>query len=187
MRIYEIQDSIYSTKRIYVRSLKMQDVTGNYKKWLNDQDVCKYNSHGIFPTSKKNLEEYVKSLKVDNSKIVWAIIDKSNDNHLGNISLQSIDYINRTAEFAIIIGEKEYWGKGYASEAAELIARHGFKKLNLNRIYCGTASTNLGMQKLALKMKMKLEGRRRQDLFLEGKYVDTLEYGVLRSEYEIKL
>jgi RimJ/RimL family protein N-acetyltransferase len=55
--------------------------------------------------------------------------------------------------------------------------------LNLERIHCGTAAGNAGMQGLARKLGMREEGRRRSHLFLEGERVDVLEYGILREEF----
>jgi RimJ/RimL family protein N-acetyltransferase len=63
--------------------------------------------------------------------------------------------------------------------ASKTILEHGFKKLNLHRIYCGTAANNEGMKKLALNLGMKEEGIRKEHLFLNGAWVDVLEYGIV--------
>jgi ribosomal-protein-alanine N-acetyltransferase len=60
---------------------------------------------------------------------------------------------------------------------------HGFLKLNLHRIHCGTAGSNTGMQRLAAAMGMALEGTLRSHLYLDGKWEDVLQFGVLRSEF----
>lgn len=174
---------LYETKRLQLRMLCMEDIIGPYANWFNDQEVCSCNSHGIFPMPPDALKEYVRSLPRAKDKIVWAIVDKKSRRHIGNVSLQNIDLLHRSAEFAIILGEKEYWGKGYGYEAAEVLIQHGFNKLNLNRIYCGTTSRNLGMQHLSRKLKMKNEGRRREAFLKEGCYQDVYEYGVLRREF----
>ena len=96
------------------------------------------------------------------------------------MSLQRIDWINRNAEFAIILGEREFWRKGIGVEAGGLIIRHGFNELGLIRIYCGTSERNAGMKKLALKLGMKEEGRRKKAIYKEGNYLDILEYGILK-------
>ncbi len=82
---------------------------------------------------------------------------------------------------------------GYLHEALEVdgqhkvellftsVVNHGFKKLNLHRIYCGTAATNKAMNQLALKLGMKEEGIRKEHLFLDGLWVDVVEYGILRQ------
>ncbi len=57
--------------------------------------------------------------------------------------------------------------------------------LTLERVYYGTAGNNIGMKKLALKMSIIEESRRRKHLFLNGKWEDVIEeYGVLRDEFK---
>jgi [ribosomal protein S5]-alanine N-acetyltransferase len=174
--IYRLND------QYYVRALTEADVNGPYVTWFEDQEVCRYNSHGKYFRSAAYFREYVNSTSKDD-RVVWAICHR-NDGHIGNISLQEISPINRTAEFAILLGDKRHWGKGVGLLAGRALLEHGFYKLNIERIYCGTAATNDGMKRLALAMGMSLEGTRRQHVFLEGERVDVLEYGILRPEYK---
>lgn len=173
-----------SGARIYLRNLERSDVDGNYGYWLNDPEVCRFNAHHRFPYAKDDLTDYIEGLRGAHDRLVLAIIDREGDQHVGNISLQSIDPLERSAEFAIVIGEKTAWGKGFSKEAARLIIGHGFTELNLHRIYCGTSADNLPMQKLALSMGFSLEGRRREALYKSGAYRDILEYGLLRWEWQ---
>ncbi|MDH4199229.1 MAG: GNAT family N-acetyltransferase [Spirochaetia bacterium] len=174
--IYEL------SKDYFVRPLAESDLDGAYPGWFEDQEVCRYNSHGKFFKTKSYFKDYLNELNRLQS-IVWAICHIK-DGHIGNVSLQQISLINRTAEFAIILGDKRHWGKGVGFLAGRKLLEHGFTKLNLERIYCGTAATNEGMKKLADAMGMILEGTRRRHLFLEGSRVDMLEYGILMEEFE---
>ena len=142
---------------LYLRALEEKDLQGNYFQWLNDPEVNEFNSHGVFPNTESGMKSFLEHQHESKDKLVLAIIDNSADLHIGNISLQAIDWVSQSAEFAILLGDKDYWGKGYSTEAAIMICEHGFKKMNLNRIHCGTSEKNIGMQKLAGKMKMKLE------------------------------
>lgn len=172
---------IYALNRDYsVRSLNEADVEGPYPSWFEDQEVCKFNSHGKFFKNKEWFRQYVAALNEEN-KIVWAICHQT-DGHIGNVSLQNISLINRNAEFAIILGDKRHIGKGAGKLAGRQLVQHGFHKLNLERIYCGTAETNAAMIALAQSLGMVEEGRRRKHLFLEGSWVDQIDYGLLRSE-----
>lgn len=166
-------------KNIYLRSLSEVDVQGNYQNWLNDKEIIQYNSHGRFPMTVSKLLLYVKEMTNSTNNLILAIIEKKTQTHIGNISLQSINWIDRNAEIAFLLGEKNYWGKGVMFEAGELLIEHSFKTLNLHRIYCGTSELNIGMQKLALKLGMNEEGRRKESLFKNGIYVDIVEYGIL--------
>jgi [ribosomal protein S5]-alanine N-acetyltransferase len=165
----------------YVRPLAAADLDGPYPQWFEDQEVCRYNSHGKFFKPREYFAAYVASLDGED-RIVWAICH-AQDGHVGNISLQQISIVNRTAELAIVLGDRRHWGRGVGLLAGRALLRHGFDKLNLERIYCGTAATNEGMKRLALSLGMKLEGTRRSHLFLEGSRVDVAEYGILRGEY----
>lgn len=164
----------------FVRPLLENDLGGAYVTWFEDQDVCKYSSHGKFFKTPDYFKAYFESLNGED-KIVWAICHQA-DGHIGNISLQSISSINRNAEFAIILGDKRHWGNGVARIAGAKLIEHGFDKLNLERVYCGTAANNVAMRKLALALGMTEEGCRRSHLYLDGCWVDVVEYGLLRSE-----
>jgi RimJ/RimL family protein N-acetyltransferase len=187
---------LYETDRLYVRPFTKEDIEGNYKNWFHDQEVTAHNSHGLFPCTESQMNSFLKKLK-SLDDLVWAVFVNAREmksegvpipptpilkkNHIGNITLQNINWVNRSAEFACVFGEKEHWGKGYCTEAAKLLFNHGFSKLNLHRIWTGTAATNIGMQKVAAKLGMKKEGVFRHGTFLNGKYVDILAYGIINE------
>ncbi len=171
------------TEDYILRPLDVADVDGEYQYWLNDREVVQYNSHGRFPKTKPSIIAYINAVNNNTSNLVLAIVDKKNYAHIGNISLQNINWVDRNAEIAFLLGNKDYWSKGVMLEVGKKIIEHGFSTLNLHRIYCGTSSANIGMQKLAVKLGMQLEGRRREAIFKDGHYFDVLEYGILRLEY----
>jgi ribosomal-protein-alanine N-acetyltransferase len=173
-------------KRLYLRGLIDEDASGKYPNWFDDTRVCEFNSHHVFPYSQKDAEAYIRSTHASKDTLALAIVLKDKHVHIGNISLQKINFIDQTAEFAIIIGDRDFWGKGYSREAAELLFRHGFMELNLNRIYCGTSVDNHAMLKLAEELGMQMEGKRRSHMFKHGRYVDIIEFGVLKTEFLAK-
>ncbi len=172
-----------SGEHLYLRPLVASDAEGPYVSWFNDAEVCEGNSHHVFPYSTDAALSYIHYAGETRDSVVLAIVLVEGDRHIGNISLQSIHPINRTAEFTVVIGDKTAWGKGYAKEAARLICDHGFYSLNLHRIGCGTFENNEGMKRLAAYLGMKEEGLRREAVFKNGSYLNVIEYGVLRSEY----
>lgn len=176
--IYQLSDGYY------VRALQERDIEGAYLSWFEDQEVCKYNSHGKFSKTSDYFHSFYKGLNSEDL-LVWAICHKV-DGHIGNISLQNISFINRNAELAILLGDKRHWNKGISYHIGLKLMEHGFFKLNLERIYCGTAATNMGMKNLAAKWGMVQEGCRRAHLYLEGEWVDILEFGILRGEFKLR-
>ncbi len=178
-----MKNSFLIGERIYLRALDENDLNGNYINWFNDEEVCSFNSHHIFPYTKKMAEDYVKNSREFKNLLALAVVLKNEGRHIGNISLQNINYFNRSAEFAVVLGEKDCWGKGYSKESSHLLIKHGFMSLNLNRIYCGTSEKNKAMQKLAFYLGMKEEGLRRLAFFKDGKFVNIIEYGLLKDEF----
>lgn len=166
---------------IVLRMLREEDIYGSYARWLNDAEVTLYNSHGRFPMSIEKLRDFVQNAYASNSSLVLAVCDIQSGSHIGNISLQSISWVDRSAEIAFLLGEKEFWGKGVMLEAGRIMIRHAFEVLNLHRIHCGTSSENIGMQKLAEKLGMNLEGVRKHAHFKNGIYLDVFEYGILSN------
>ncbi|HKO45936.1 MAG TPA: GNAT family protein [Pyrinomonadaceae bacterium] len=172
-----------SGKDVYLRPLVSSDAEGAYVSWFNDEEVCAGNSHHVFPYNPDAALSYIRYAGETKDSVILAVVLVKGDQHIGNIALTSIHPVNRTAEFSIVIGDKAAWGKGYGKEAARLLCDHGFYSLNLHRIQCGTFENNEGMQRLAAYLGMKEEGVRREAVFKNGRYLNVIEYGVLRSEY----
>lgn len=166
-------------ERVYLRPLHVNDANGDYPNWLNDKEVCQYNSHGDKLYTQEMALSYIQSIQNSLTCKVFAICDKKSDTHIGNISLQAISKTNESAEFAILLGNRAFWGKGLSKEAGRLLIDYGFGELKLHRIYCGTSEANIPMQHLALALGMELEGKRKEAMKKNGKFYDILEYGIL--------
>lgn len=173
-------------ENIYLRTIEALDINERYQRWFNDVEVCQFNDHHRFPLYREEMAKYYQEVIQSKNNLVLAIVDKVSDVHIGNIALHNIDAINRSAELTLIIGEKDFWGKGVATEACQLIITHGFGALNLHRIYCGTSAVNIGMQKVAEKLGFVREGVRRDGIYKDGQYHDLIEYRLLKEEYATK-
>lgn len=102
---------------------------------------------------------------------------------IGRVSLENINYINQSAELKIFV-DKEFQHRGFGVIACEKIIEHGFKQLNLQRIYAGTMENNEGFQKLAEKLGFIKEGERIKAIFKNGQFWNIFEYGLLREVKE---
>jgi RimJ/RimL family protein N-acetyltransferase len=102
---------------------------------------------------------------------------------LGDITLSVINWGSRDAFAGIGIGAREFWGKGYGTEAMELILRYGFTELNLRRISLTVFEFNQRAVRSYEKVGFRLEGRQRQFMRREGRRWDILYMGILRQEW----
>ena len=142
----------YKMGKVGLKPFDKEDlIHSNYKNWLNNINVNKYMYRGKFPLTDNNIQDIFDSID-RKEKIEWAIYYLEEKNicvHVGNISLENIDFINSSAEIIIVLGEVDFWGKGIGTIAWEMAIRHGFKKLKLHRLYAGTHENNKGMIKNA--------------------------------------
>jgi hypothetical protein len=98
-------------ERVYLSALVPEDAEDNYPGWFNDAKVCKGNGHHVFPYTREEACKYVEDIVGNRSSLILAIISIEDNVHIGNVSLQKIDYFSRSAKLAILIGEKRFWEK----------------------------------------------------------------------------
>jgi RimJ/RimL family protein N-acetyltransferase len=156
-----------------------------YLSWLNDPEVVRYTETGTFPSTAEDLEKFYQSVTTSRSHVIFAIIDKGSDQHIGNVKLGPIHWVHRNATFGILIGDKSFWGKGAGREATRLAVEYGFFRLNLHRISLSVFAEHEPAVRCYEKVGFKIEGRMREDLFRCGEYKDRLWMGLLRSDYEM--
>lgn len=170
-------------KRVYLRSLTIEDIDNKYYRWFNDQETTVHMVHGRLPETREASIEFYNNLRKRNDIIHFAIIDKTSDKHIGCCSLSQIDWISRSAELARIIGEKEFRGKGIGTEVGEILLNYGFINLNLNRIWLGNIITNKSAINSVDKLGFHADGILRSAVYKNGFYCDVKISSVLREEY----
>ena len=171
-------------KRVIMRPVLEKDFTESYLNWLNDPSINEFSQRRPFPCSWEGMKSYHNYYVENQSKgFVLALIDKKDQSHIGNISLVNIQEINRCAEIAILIGNKNYWQKRYAKESIYLLTRHGFEAMNLNKIFAG--SFNPWFVKAVQKNGWKKEGEFKERIWSNGKYHNQIWMAILQSEFKI--
>jgi len=170
-------------EKLYLRGLTRSDLQGDYFDWLNDREVTKFLDSGVFPNSEKKMEEYFHTTILSTNNVMLAIIDKKLDKHIGNIKLGPINWITRIAPLGIMIGNKEFWGKGYGTEAIRLVLDYAFKRLNLHKVIAGIAAVHQASIKAFQKAGFKIEGRVESQFFFEGEYYDSLYLGITKEHF----
>ncbi|NJD99555.1 N-acetyltransferase [Thermococcus sp. LS1] len=150
--------------------------------WYNDRDVRRYLS---FPEEiffyEDELEWYETLRREKKHEKVFAVIENSSRSLVGLVGLHKIDFHNGRAELGYFIG-KEYWGRGYASEAVSLAVRYAFEWLNLRKVYAHVYESNGASIRILEKNGFKLAGRWRKHQYVPGEgFVDVLCYELFRE------
>ena len=166
--------------RIYLSPRNSEDVE-KFTEWLNDFETTDYTGRsGILTTldgERKYLEEN------SNPEATFVIVTLEDNKMIGTVSLEDINWINRTATLGIFIGDKEFRSKGYGTEAIRLILEYGFKYMNLYNIKLDLMEFNERALKCYEKCGFKEYGRRRKCKFVNGKYYDSISMDILADEF----
>lgn len=109
-----------------------------------------------------------------------AITDMVSGKLYGAIALSNHHHFNH-GELAYWIGE-EYWGRGYATEAARAVIQFAFHEKQYQKVFARCFSSNPASGKVLEKIGMKNEGLLRKHVKKENEYIDLVLYGILASE-----
>lgn len=170
------------TDRLILRPFTIEDAT-RVQELAGNIDVAKTTLGIPHPYTIEAAEQWIKNHpKVEKTgTFPFAIVLKTEDVLIGTMTIRVND-THKKAELAYWVG-KEYWGNGYATEAAKEIVRYGFENLNLNRIWAKAMSKNPTSIKVMINVGMKKEGVLKQDIVKFGVFEDSDIYGLTKSDY----
>ncbi len=170
-------------EHVYLRPVERDDLCGSYREWINDPEVVNFLATGAYPQTDDELIRYYEANINSRSQVIFAIVEKDSDTHIGNARIYGIDWLNRKAHRGIMIGEKSCWSKGYGREVINLLSVYAFETLNLRKLSSTTVGKNAGIIKVNESCGYRQEGVLREEFYRDGKYYDVVYWGFLRSEY----
>lgn len=174
-----------------IKLVKFTDrfITAEYIGWLNDHNINRYLCTGRLPVIKKDMYA-----PTDDANLMFAIIanvfkdengmyvnDTDFVHYIGTLSLHDISWIDRKGEVGYMIGSEDHWGLGIATEAVGLITDYAFNRLNLNKVSAGVVEGNIASAKALEKNGFKQLCVVPQHYYLEGKFLDQLEFYKLQE------
>jgi RimJ/RimL family protein N-acetyltransferase len=140
-----------------------------------------------FPIQKESVKKWIEIQQKSNavSKVVFAL--RKNTTLLGTVQLHNIDIYQRKALLGTFIGSTQERNLGIGTIACSLLLDYAFNGLDLRKIGLEVISTNLKAIKLFEKLGFIQEGIKRKEYFMDGKYVDTLLFGIFKEEVKIQI
>ena len=166
--------------KIYLRPLEEDDAAVCHP-WLNDPEVWRALAVRGRPNTEARSREYIRALDPTRDQ-VFAIVTREDEQYVGNCGLHAIDAVDRHATLGIVIGRKECWGRGFGTEAVRLLCGHAFQTLNLHKVCLASYASNGRGLRMYASVGFRVEGRRRDQVFIEGRWVDEVVLGLLAGD-----
>jgi RimJ/RimL family protein N-acetyltransferase len=176
--------SVLYGERVRLRAVEREDLP-KFHEWVNDPEVTR----GLtlyLPMSMVDEENWFNGVaQRDPNNRPWAVEIHSGEGWrmIGNCAVFDIEWIHRSGELGIMLGEKAEWNKGYGTEVMRLLQNHCFGTLNLHRVFLRVYAQNGRALRAYEKAGFVTEGCLRDAVYKHGKYDNVVLMSVLRSEW----
>lgn len=172
------------TERTLLRPIEKEDNEQIFD-YRADLETNKY--QGWIPKTLNDVNEFIsKNPDEFNKPETWfqlVIIEKSTNKIIGDIGIHFIDSDNHQSEIGCTLN-KEYHGKGFATETMRATAGFLFNKLDKHRIVTSIDPQNIDSIKLVERLGFRKEGHFKESLFIDGEWVDDIVYAILNREWK---
>ena len=190
-------------EKVYLRPLVSDDAGPIWLSWLNDPEVLKYRGPKGYPSTLSDIHRYLGNQNGDIRLAIMApappaaipggvgtvravqigLENQFNSlkfKHIGNITLGSINFIHRSAEINIMIGDRSAWGVGYGGDAVGALTKHAFENMALSRVWA--ESPNPAFNAMVRKLGWCFEGLKRSAFFCGGGLISLECWACLKVE-----
>ena len=170
-------------EKVFVRAIEEEDLT-TMVKWRNDPVVGKYVLPGVpYPMALAKEKEWYANLLEDDAEKVFLICEKSTGKPIGSVGISNISRRNMSGFVSILIGETDYWGAGFGSEAMRLFLGYCFRMLNLRRVALEVYEYNERAIRCYEKLGFVKEGKVRRSVYKDGQYIDEYMMAIFQEEF----
>lgn len=172
--------------RVYLRAFEPEDYKTSVE-WRNDDEIWSMLGGRKYFVSSVYEKKWIEDTIFSGKDVKLAVCLKDNEQYIGNVYLTDIDYVNRSAVSHVLIGNKSYWGNGYAAEAYKLLLAYAFDELGLHRVCAMVLESNIGSLKMHKKCGYNEEGVLRDSVWKNGKFQNQIILSIMETDFRDKL
>jgi RimJ/RimL family protein N-acetyltransferase len=172
-------------EKVYLSPVETEDAP-RLAGWINDPAVSRTLRRKL-PVTVAMEKARIARMSNREDVLLLGVVERATDELIGTTGFSQLDKKNGHAFIEMIIGAASKWGRGYGYEAAVLLLDHAFQTLRLNRVWVQTFEFNQRVIRGCTRLGFRQEGALRQDIFRDGRYWDTLVFGLQREEWETSL
>ena len=133
-------------KLIRIREKRVEDIPEEYA-WRVDEELSRLDATRPLTMSYDDFLKYSKEeMQFPNFRSKRLAVETNEGVHIGNVMYYDLNMRNAETELGIMIGNKEYWGKGYGTDIVKTLLKHLFEDLKLERVYLHTLAWNYRAQ-----------------------------------------
>ena len=166
-----------------LRAIEPDDLEALWR-WQNDPEVMYYWAEPYSVVSRDELaSRYHAGLGGPSGGAHWLLIATREGQPIGRIGYVDLDRRNRRTEIALQIGERDYWGRGYGSDALLAFLGYLFHGLNLHKVWLRVEEFNARARRAYEKCGFRRDGVFREHTYVGGRYHDSLIMSITEEEF----
>ncbi len=177
---------MYEGRLVGLREFSEQDLLPSYQ-WVNDERLNKFLTFAIYPRTLEQAKDFLNAQlrRRDDTYVNFAIyrLADAARQYIGSIGFKNIDLLQGHAELHVGLCSVDHLGKGYGTDAVQLLLRFGFDRLNLHKVWLQVIAFNIGGIKAYQNSGFKIDGTLRQHFHYSNERHDMLILSILRDEY----
>ncbi|MGC5224572.1 GNAT family N-acetyltransferase [Micromonospora sp. DT81.3] len=167
--------------RTVLRPLRSADAE---RQHLFDQDMelCVLDSRSPVPARREQADDFV-AQRFESQLDVARLAIEADQRYIGHCSLSGLRDAHGNLELGIVIGDREYWSRGYGREVVRVLLGYAFQARYARRIALTTHEDNPRAIRCYAACGFVEEGRPRQAFWTGHRYADLVEMSILREEW----
>lgn len=171
--------------RLFLKPLSEDSISEQYLLWMNDPEVLKYTESRWAKYDIDDLQSFVESVNNSSKDHLFGIFIAETNKHIGNVKIGNVNVNHKSADLGIIIGTKDEWGKGYATEAVQLAINYAFTQLKLYKVTAGVYVNNIGSIKALQKVGFEVCGKHINHCLFDDDRIDVLTLEIINTRSSI--
>ena len=160
--------------KITLRTLQHSDIVNEYLNWFKNNEVTNFLEVDGNSLTTKMVTDYIDDGINTGNYFMYAICLAENNKHIGNLKIGPINKKHKIADLVCVIGDRDYWGKGIATEAIALGNVLAFDKYDIRKLHGQIYADNIGSIKAYCKAGWIIEGVIKDRYLVNEKTMDQI-------------
>ena len=179
-----LQTNLLKGELVYLTARKKEE-NAQFVEWWRNSDYARLIISDLYkPVTVEQLDGWYDNIGKNNNFVPFAMRTLESNILIGFVNLVRINWQARHCEVVLGIGNTDYWGKGYGSDAMRIALRYAFMEMNMNRVGLDVNGYNQRAIKSYEKVGFVHEGKLRQHIHRDGQRHDSHLMSILREEWE---
>lgn len=173
----------YISERIFLQEIRIDDVDDRVMRWFEDEELMRYYSNSKNKITKESLIDSIELGKKTGNVFTYGVFDFITSMLIGTIKVGPINHVHKISDLVVLIGDREFLGKGLAVEAIKLGNELAFREFSIRKLFGGMYESNIPSIKAYTRAGWIIEGRLKGHYYVQGKHEDRILVGCYNPKF----